>query len=227
MVLAFAVTTLLVAGLALAQEPEKRGPRRGGPPPGGMGGPPLLLNKSVQEELKLTPEQVEKVRKLTHEMFEKYHGRFEKLRDLQGEERFHQAQELTHEIHHDMRQPLSEILNHDQLRRFYQIELQQNALWAITAPKVRDHLKLTEEQVNKIRSIRKEAGKEMHELMENRQGDREETFKKFQELRRSTMKQIFGVLNDDQRATWKEMVGERFHVRYEGGPPGGGERKER
>src|SRR4051812_38695566 len=74
----------LLASPALAQ--RQRQPRQGGGGGRGMG-QNLLLNKSVQEELKLTKEQQEKLAEAGKQVGEKMREAFQGLRDLKPEER--------------------------------------------------------------------------------------------------------------------------------------------
>src|SRR6516165_7609071 len=91
-VLAAAVVAL-VASPALAQRQRQGGGGRQGGGFGGMSQSLLLTQESVQKELKLTPDQVTKVK----DMAEKQRGALQGLQGLSQEERRAKMQEMAKE----------------------------------------------------------------------------------------------------------------------------------
>src|SRR5438132_10629642 len=76
--------TALLTGPALAQGQRKGGFGRGGF--GGGGPAQLVRNKSVQQELKLTDDQVKKAETAAKEVNDKHQSDRDALRDLEGQE---------------------------------------------------------------------------------------------------------------------------------------------
>ena len=111
---------------AMAQRGGGRGPGFGG----GRGGNSLglLTQKSVQDELKLSDEQIKKAT----EQVEKQRESFAGLRDLSQEERQAKMQESAKAN----QALLAEILKEDQLNRFKEISLQQRGGQALADPEV-------------------------------------------------------------------------------------------
>ena len=66
------------------------------------------------------------------------------------------------------------------------------------------------------------SGTEMRELFANMQSDPEGTRAKIAEHRKATLAKIEGKLTDEQKASWKEMLGAPFEIKFEGRPGGGG-----
>lgn len=203
----------LIASPALAQRP-------GGGFGGGMmmgGGAMLLSNKSVQEELKADPSQVEKLNALATETMGKMRDKMQGLepQDRMGEK----GQAIRREVNDEMHKSLAKILKDDQVKRFDQVELQLRYAQAFSDPKVQEKLKLTADQKAKIRAANEEANAQRREIMQGgAQGDREAMMKKMTDLNKETMTKAAAVLNDDQKATWKEMVGAPF-TGYRPEPP--------
>jgi Spy/CpxP family protein refolding chaperone len=187
----------VLAVVALAAPAGWAQGRRGG----GGGTLFLLTQKSVQEELKLSDDQVKKVTDLG----EKAREEFGKLRDLSREERQQKAAELSKAND----KAVAEILQPNQLKRLKQIHWQQQGARAFGDPEVADALKFTDQQKDKIKAVQEEAQKEMSALRQSG-GDREEVRKKSEELRKATNDKLMGLLTDEQKTKWKELTGEPF-----------------
>jgi Spy/CpxP family protein refolding chaperone len=203
-VLAFGAAVLL-ASPALAQ------PGRGG---GMMGG--LIGNKSVQEELKLSTEQVEKVTALTTSLREKMQPEMEKARDLPDSERREKMTELMRTAREDTNKGLKDILKPEQLKRYREIDLQTRGFEAIASDKeVQEKLNITADQKDKLKALQEEYASSQREIFQG--GFSPETRTKMQALRKETNDKATALLTEDQKKTWKEMTGEPFTVRFE--PP--------
>jgi Spy/CpxP family protein refolding chaperone len=211
---------LLMAAPVWAQQRQGRGGRGGfgfGP---GMGGPGFLLrNKSVQEELKLSEDQVKKITTTMEEINKKHQEERDELQNLEGEERAEKGRALFQKINDETTKGLAGILTPDQEKRLKQIQLQVRGAQAFTEAEVQKTLNLTDEQKDKIKTIGEDARKQMGEIFQPG-GDPQEGRKKMTALRKETMDNIMATLNDQQKASWKEMTGAPFEMKMEG-PPGG------
>lgn len=178
---------LLVATTAPGQEKK----RRGGRGAGGFGGGQLMLlgQKSVQEELKLSDQQIEKVKELA----KKNREGFKDLKDLSEEDRRKKLADTAAAN----KKALAEILKSDQRKRLKEISLQTRGGSALADPEVASALKLSDEQKEKIKSIREES-----------RGKGRGGFTP--EARKAAQEKLMGVLTDDQKTTWKTMTGEPF-----------------
>jgi Spy/CpxP family protein refolding chaperone len=217
----FGKTVLAVGLVVLTAAPAwaQQGKGRGGfGLRGGAGGGAMLLNnKGVQKELKVTDEQASKLDTLATELRDKGREDFQKLRDLSPDERREKMREITQTQHAALMKGLTEILKPDQIARFEQIQVQAAGPAAFEMPRVREKLKLTDDQKSKIREIEQDSAGAMREAFQGFQDDREGTMKKIAELRKQTSDKIHAVLTDEQKSTWKELTGAPFEVRFEGG----------
>jgi Spy/CpxP family protein refolding chaperone len=230
-----AVTAGLVAGLGglsvLAQ-----------PPGGGRGmmfggGPAQLVNsKTVQKELKVTDEQATKLKEWAKEFGAKQREKMQALFQGGGfdREKFAEAQaEMLKEAHKE----LGTILKEDQVKRLQQIEVQMAGSMAlVTNPEVKDALKLTEEQQDKIREVQKASFQERRDLAEEygvkgfgarpQDPDKAKEYdKKLAAIDKDMTDKALAVLTDDQKKKYKELTGEPVDVaaiRRESMPAGGG-----
>ncbi|HEY7326008.1 MAG TPA: hypothetical protein VH592_00100 [Gemmataceae bacterium] len=190
-IVAFAVSP------ALAQQQRQRGGF------GGFGGGTvfLLTQKSVQEELKLSADQVKKVTELQEKQRESFQG----LRDLSQEERREKMQEMTKANE----KAVADILKPEQVKRVKQIALQQQVSrtlgFALNNEELAKELKITDEQKDKIREIQMKSFEELRDL-----GRDEEAAKKRQEVMKATNEKVMGLLTDEQKTKLKEMQGDPF-----------------
>jgi len=210
---------LVAAAEALAAEGKPRGGgmmARGGTLLG------LLSTEKVQKELKLTDEQIEKVKqaseKVRKEMAEKFSG----LRDVQDQkERRAKMVELLNQSDAQARKELGDVLPRDTWRRLSQIRLQvRGAAWALTNARTADRLKLTDEQKKKAAEIDKATQDKTFEVFsamrnlseEERREKMAETGKKMQAIRSEADKKALDVLTAEQKEAFEKMKGEKFEL---------------
>jgi hypothetical protein len=212
MVLGVAV---LLAVPALAQQRQGQQGRGGGGFGGGLAG--LIENVGVQQELNLDNEQVGKAKAAVDKIREKHSDDRAKLQDLSQEERREKSRAINQAVSEETMKAVEDVLKPEQIKRFKQIELQRRGAEAFTEPEVQKALKLTGEQKEKIKTIAADAAQERRELFQGGGANRgsEEAQKKMTALRKATVEKVSAVLTDDQKQTWKEMIGQPFEVQFQ------------
>ena len=161
----------------------------------------LLRQKSVQEELKVTPELAGKIREFTN----KEHEEFNKARKLGKEE----ALKKILELRQANQKFLEDNLSAAQRKRLEQIYLQVTALHQLTQPEAAKALNLTEAQQTKFKAMHEEAHKKFIAILEAKE-DRDARHRKLKQLREEVYKAIGEVLTAEQKAKVRELVGEEF-----------------
>ncbi|MCS6852572.1 MAG: hypothetical protein NZ700_15560 [Gemmataceae bacterium] len=115
---------------------------------------------------------------------------------------------------------IDENLTPEQAKRLKQIMLQQRGLDAFNEPRVKEALKLTEDQAEKIRGIREEMAEKMREAFQRGGGGNpREAFEKLRQLRKDMWDKAVNVLTDEQKKVWKDLAGEPFEPVRRGLPP--------
>ena len=104
----------------------------------------------------------------------------------------------------------------------HQIRNQVRGAQAFTDEHVQKKLKLTDSQKSEIDGIVQESGEKQRSIFSENQGDREAMMAKMTELRKETLSKIENKLTDEQKSTWKEMLGSPFEIKFEPRPGGGG-----
>ena len=210
-------TTLLGLGLAGPGRRPSRKRQGQGRGMGRFGGnyAGLLGNASVQKELKLDDSQVEKAKALAEKTMEGMREKFQDLQDLQGQERFTKMAEITREVNASTLKAAGEFVKPEQINRLKQIANQARGAQAFADPEVAKKLNISDSQKTDIREIQQESMQEMRSIFQDNQDDPEARTKKMNELRQQTLSKVEVKLNDEQRKTWKEMLGAPFEIKYE------------
>ena len=194
----------------------------------GRGGGMMMLNMpEVQKELKMTPDQIDKVKAkqadvqaATQAIMEKAGGP-QALRDMTPEDRA----KLTADMQEVQTKAVKEVLDETQMKRFHQLELQQAGPRAFTMPEVKKALDITDEQTTKMAAIQTEQMQAMRAAMQGidfqnmTAEDRAAMQKKNAEMQKATLEKTMAVLTPEQTKKWKEMTGEPFKFPAMG--PGG------
>lgn len=159
----------------------------------------LLENKDVQEDLKLTAEQVKSVKELAT----KYN---EAIKDLKGRDAFQKSRDLIQQN----QQAIERLLNGDQNKRLGQLEVQQKGPNAFSDPQVSKEINLTNEQRTEMQNVIRESAKKRTEIIRDNKGNAEKILEKTNELNKSVVEDIVKNLTDGQKGTWRILVGEPF-----------------
>jgi Spy/CpxP family protein refolding chaperone len=197
----------------------------------------LSTNKSVQEELKLTDAQKEKLTKIN----EKF------LADIKDAAKDKDAAAKVRETRDAAVVEVVKDLKPEQKKRLMQIFVQVNTnttpakgvppgnpMLVFTSEDVQTELKLTAEQKDKIKKISSDTEADVKEIRKSltktsTKEERDEANKKISTLNEDAVKKITGekgVLTADQQKIYKDLPGEKFEIKYEGFGPGKDKKKD-
>jgi len=206
----------LVAGMMAVVQAQPGGGGRG------FGGPvALVTQKAVQEDLKMTEEQVTKVKDWSKDQFTK---RFEAMKDsgidFKTQEGREKLAELNVKLDKEAYKELGDILKKEQIERLKQIDRQRMGVNAFTDPEVAEALKLTDSQKTSVKGITGDFQKESREIRAEANKDKKgkfgmldpETQKKITKLDKEAVAKVVDLLDDTQKKQWKELTGEAFDL---------------
>lgn len=183
----------------------------------------LLNQKSVQEDVKLTPEQAQGVSRLLGKRREAIRN----FRNLTPDEWRGRFQELE-----DQETSLASLLRPDQATRLRQIAVQLRGIDAYNDPEIAKSLGLSTEQKEKIRALQDEA--RLVTWAEFGSGDfRDADRRRIDETWRNVREQIQILLTEEQKERYKDLTGEPYkghgrmhhHPGFRGSKPGLGPKK--
>lgn len=193
----------LVLQLMVGQAFAQQGGGRGGA--GGTSSVTLAQQKSVQDELKLTAEQTEKLKQVATKMRESFGDRTAGGDREEARKKFAEAAQAAEK-------DMNGILSAEQSKRLKEITMQQVGPMALARPEVAKEVGLTDDQQAKVKEITDAYNSAIRAQFQagGGDGDREEARKKRETLRKETGEKLLALLKDDQKKAWEKLVGEPF-----------------
>jgi hypothetical protein len=183
----------------------------------------LLLSESVQQELKLTTEQLRQVKEFVRDTRIRRGGEFEKNR-YPTEERADKAKGMLRAISDDTLQGVAAYLKPEQLQRLKQIRIQWNGLQAFFEPETQA-LGLTAAQKQELEKIGQWLKESMSKAVQDpSKRNLQAKLDAMGGLRRQAMARAVALLSQDQKKTWHQLVGEPFQPSSPS-PPGQPDRR--
>jgi len=238
------VVLVLLTVPALAQDRPGRGQGRFGVGRSGfqIDKPTLLGSDQVRGELKITEEQGKKIDPILAAYREGSRGAFSSLRDLSPEEREKKREEMTKKVDELRKKAEGQIdaaLDEGQRTRLSEIALQQQGVDGLVGENVVASLKLSPEQVDKIKAAAKTRDEEVRKLMSPRGGSGRpgggddgggaELRDKMQKIRKQADDSALAVLSKEQQEAFDKLKGKPFELDraslFRGGRGGGGGRR--
>ena len=175
-----------------------------------LGGPFFVSRDKVQEELKLSEDQKQKLRKKLSADIQETKEVSGKLKALKGGER----EKMMQPFYENLETFLKENLTADQLKRFEQLKLQYDTPSIMLRPEIVTKLNITDEQRQKFMGAIQDMQKEIAPLLKEAKsgGNPQEILLKVTRLRQDCQGRIVILLNDAQRKQWEEMTGQPFVI---------------
>lgn len=159
----------------------------------------LLNSKAVRGELEMVDSQLEEMKTVSQEL---PNSVAEKIRDLKFRSLEETATQLR-EIHSFSTAELESVFLPHQQERFRQVQIQlqlkrQDVIGILTSEPVASELKVTDEQIDKIRESAKEINQELA--------------KKIEELRAQARNKLLSNLDQAQRDKLDDLIGEPIAI---------------
>lgn len=213
----------LLFGIALLTLAVSSFAQRGGMFMQGAGGavsPVMILGREdVQEDLKLTDEQKDKITTLTNpqSFFPKMQAAMQEagisFEDMRTEEGRKKAAPIFEKMQAETKKEVDAVLTPEQSKRLGEIAIQLSGNRAVTTKEIAKALEITAEQDAKIKDLTKKVGEATAGLGQQLR-NQEITFPEFQERQKKNIEILDGeigkILTDAQKAKLKEMGGKPF-----------------
>jgi hypothetical protein len=191
----------------------------------------LLASKDIQSELKLTDAQKEKLTKLTEKIAADRKDTFGGGKGKFDKEAFAKVQEEANKATAEF---VKMELKPDQAKRLKQLTLQASVQFngpeVFTRDEVQSELKFTEKQREIAKTVAGDTQKDAKELRDAAGKDKDKQAaarEKVQKLNQEGSEKVTTTFTDDQKKTWKEMLGDKFEITQAMLFPGGGNRKKK
>ncbi len=180
-----------------------------------LGGPFLVFRDRVQEELKLSEKQKQKLMEKLPDYVQETMRVFQKVQDLKPQEREKEMQEHRRRSDEGLSVLLKHVLEVKQQERFLQLQLQQEGAFALLGQnEAFIKLKITGEQRKKFMEVVQDMQKKIEPLLKEVQkgSNPEEIRPKVMQIRKDHEIKIEAVLTETQKKMWQELVGKPFNL---------------
>jgi hypothetical protein len=177
------------------------------------GGPFLVFRDKVQEELKLSDEQKQKLLEKFPDHVQETMKLFEKIQELKSPEREKAMQEHRQKSEQKLMTQLKDVLDAQQQERLFQLQLQQAGVFALLGQhEAFRKLKITDEQREKFREVVQAMEKKIQPLVKEAEsgGNPQEVMPKVMKVRKEHESLIEALLSDTQKKQWQELLGKPF-----------------
>jgi hypothetical protein len=182
-----------------------------------LGGPFLVFRDKVQEELKLSEGQKQKLLEKFPEYVRATMKVFEKIKEAKPEEREKTMREHCKKSDEKLSALLREVLEAKQQERLFQLRLRQAGVFALMGENMAfTSLKITDEQRKQFKEVIQEMQKKIEPLAKEAQkrGDKpDEIMAKVKKVRKEHEGKIEAILTDAQKKQWKELLGKPFDLK--------------
>lgn len=196
-------------GTANSQSGARRG---GGYRPGDSD--PWFADRNFRDELELDDDQVERLRDIyvdSWEQFESDNGVDSDPNRNTLEARTHNRSRANRRFNSDRfaEQTRDVFRNDAQRNRFNQLNMQYQGYGAFQNPRLQRELNLNDTQRRQLRDLHNTWNTELESLRGTYANDPTGTEARFNQLRDRTRTNFEGILNDQQRTAYNEMIGNR------------------
>lgn len=179
-----------------------------------LGGPFLVFRDKVQQELKLSREQKERLDEHLKERLPDAMQFFEGLGEKATKEREKELRAYREKAHENLAAVLKDTLKGGQRHRLWQLALQQEGLFALGNEAIGKQLKITDEQRKQFMAVVQQLQKKIEPLVKEAEkgGKPEEVRPRMMKVRKEHEGKIEALLSDEQKKKWKEMLGKALDL---------------
>jgi len=177
--------------------------------PGGYSQTPWFSNQGVRNQLKLQPEQFQKLEKSYMDYYGKYKSSLGSLDKLNEQERTQKLNDLSSSFGSNVMKSAEGTLTPEQMQRFRQLDIQYRGYDALNDPDIQRKLKLTDEQREQLRKYGRQYNEQMNSIYKD--NNREAATKRYNDLRRQSSDRINSTLTEEQRRAWRDITGDPYN----------------
>jgi hypothetical protein len=129
---------------------------------------------------------------------------------MTGPDKEARVRALTERRANELLQSLSRVLSPQQLKRLKQILLQAWGIVLFEFPEIRDALKLSAQEADRLTKIYEDMRNEIAKKVLDRKLTQEEGWKQYQGLSRGVPDRVRAALSDDQQRTLDDLLGSPY-----------------
>jgi hypothetical protein len=178
----------------------------------------LMSNRAVLAELHPSDDQAKALETLRQEVSDKQvaMARQENLQRPEGQrEATPKGLERANALIVDWQKNVAKVLEHEQLLRLREIQIQYVGAIGFTTTQVQTALSLTDDQKKQAQKIVDELSSKLRDLAMADGGDRETWRRKSSELHIQAFDKAHSLLTEPQKTSWKTLIGKPFIKPFE------------
>ncbi len=164
----------------------------------------ILGIDTVVHELRLTSVQEAQIGQLKINLCDKYRGEYAKIASVRRSQRRSKMENLLETLADESRTTLAKVLTLEQMKRLNQLDMQLEGPEAFVTPRVAGALKLTNLQKNRIQLIIEDQSKQLRHFLQD------DNLEKVEIILDANLDRIIGLLTEQQKKVWKDLVGKKF-----------------
>jgi Spy/CpxP family protein refolding chaperone len=180
----------------------------------GTGSRQIIQNESVHKELKLSAEQIRKLKTIPEEVRELLKADFAEMVALEGDERRTKSKYVRKRYTEEYLKAMAHVLTPEQMKRLNQISLQHSGVQMFAEPDVEKALSLTDKQKTELKTIMQEAQRATFEIIQ-KLDDKEAAADKVAAMNKDSIKKAAGLLTSTQQEALKDLLGAPFEVKVD------------
>lgn len=179
---------------------------------GGIGPAPWFGNPSIRQELKLNDEQFNRLNRDYKQNWDRYQTEQKSLgATLTPQQRQERMQELQSNFNQGFNRSTENLFTEPgQRNRFNQLHYQYQGYGSFNDPTVRERMKLSRDQQNRINELDRNWQRDMRGMTSNFATDREEGTRRYRDWSRKNRDGLKDILNEDQHRMWGETIGDPY-----------------
>jgi hypothetical protein len=172
-----------------------------------------FANQDIRQHLKFNDKQYDQLNRAYGNAWAAYQKGVGSLpMTLTPEQRDQRIQELQRDFYKNYSAATNDIITDPQMRaRYKQLYLQYRGYDAFYDPQVQEKLALTDAQRQMLKQYHQEWNKSMGEMYGDFQSNPDAVSKRFSEMRKRDIERTEKLLNEQQRQTWRQMIGDPYN----------------
>jgi len=172
--------------------------------------PALYQMEDVSKSLKLTPEQITNLNKLTETTQTRYRDEYGKLGSLKDADRFARMQELNQKYYTDWNKGARDIFNDTQRARYQQYNYQYGGFNSLYDPDVQKQLNLTAEQQKNLRAQWDWNNQQLADIYRTGATDATKGTQMYHDYWTARQERLNKFLTPDQQKAWNQLTGDPY-----------------
>lgn len=184
----------------------------------------LVLNASVQKELKLTEDQTKSIQQGLDKVQKQFGDKVGTVSKVGPGEKIdpESVSDIAKKVEPELRKSIGAVLEPGQLKRFHQIELQARGIGALQNKDVIKALNLTDDQKRRVKALAEELTSDTRKLFGSAIVRDRAKLREIAQAQRKLFREAAGripsLLTADQRKIWEEMIGTPFDFEADHAP---------